>query len=52
MWIYPVFYILLLEPAPTNTQSIIKTEEILSKNPDNNKNYKMEKVLDSSIINR
>lgn len=50
MQIHPVFYISLLEPAPTNTQPITETEEILPENSDNDKDYKVEKVLDSGII--
>jgi hypothetical protein len=40
--IYPIFYILFLEPVPANTKIIIP--ELLTKK--NNQEYKVEKVID------
>ncbi|KAL2004475.1 hypothetical protein VTN00DRAFT_3477 [Thermoascus crustaceus] len=50
MRIHPVFHISLLEPAPTNARPVTETEEILPENPDDDKDYEVEKVLDSGII--
>jgi len=49
--IYPVFYIFLLEPAPTHATVITEIEEILPENPKADQKYEVEKILDSGYIN-
>jgi hypothetical protein len=45
--IYPVFYILLLEPVPANTKMIVP--ELLTK--EDNQEYKVERVIDYNNTN-
>ena len=47
MRIYPIFHILLLEPAPANAK--LKTNLELE---DNRRKYKVESILDSKTVNR
>ena len=49
--IYPVFYVFLLEPAPTHATVITETKEILPENPEADQEYKVEKILDSGYVN-
>jgi hypothetical protein len=45
--VYPVFYILLLEPVPANTKIIVP--ELLTK--EDNQEYKVERVIDYKDAN-
>ena len=53
MRIHPVFHIALLEPAPENVTTVQQTEEMVPENPDadENKDWIVEKVLDSGYVN-
>jgi len=48
--IYSVFYVSLLEPAPTHATVITETKEILPENSEADQEYKVEKILDSGYI--
>jgi len=50
MWIHPVFYVFLLEPALIHVTVITKTKEILPENPEIDQEYKVEKILDSRYV--
>jgi len=50
MQIHPVFYVSLLESAPTHATVITKTKEILPENPEMNQEYKVEKILNSRYV--
>ena len=46
MWIYPVFYIALLEPAPRNTRSIIEPVEF----EEEKETFEVERILATRIV--
>jgi len=50
MQIHPVFYVFLLESAPTHATVITETEEILPENPEADQEYEVEKILDSGYV--
>jgi len=49
--IYSVFYVFLLEPAPTHAIVITEIKEILPENPEADQEYKVKKILDSGYVN-